>query len=192
MPDQHQDHDHAPHWIRAAADPAIAQELSVLFDRAAHAIAQRGPACWASGRCCNFDAAGHRLYATGLETAYCLLHAGTISTDQLDAARARGGCPYQSLNLCQAHAHKPIGCRIYFCDRSAQAWQHELYESLLADLRAVHDRHHLPYLYAEWRSILALLAPHQQILRSAGASPFHASPHPGHTTLTSSAGKLSP
>jgi len=144
-----------PGWLAAAREPRVVAELELIFAEASRAIAARGPACWASGRCCNFDAAGHRLYATGLETAYCLLRAGVPSQGDLAAAIARGGCPYQVLNLCGAHGHKPIGCRVYFCDRSAQAWQQELYERLLAELRGLHERHAVSYVYSEWRGLLS-------------------------------------
>lgn len=168
---------HAESWLHAARDPRVIEGLEAIFERAAQAIAVRGPACWASGRCCNFDAAGHRLYATGLEAAYCLLRAGTVSERELQTALARGGCPYQVLNLCGAHGHKPIGCRIYFCDRSAQSWQNELYETLLGDLRALHDAHQLAYVYAEWRQLLGAMLAEPSALKAAGAPSF-APPQP--------------
>lgn len=57
-------------WMRAVRRDDVARELAGLFERAKQAISQRGPACWASGRCCNFAKAGHRLYVTGLEAAW--------------------------------------------------------------------------------------------------------------------------
>lgn len=176
-------------WLLAASDGPAAVELEHVYAEAAAAIAARGPSCWASGRCCNFDQAGHRLYVTGLEAAYCIIRAADtewaragerarqgrpgveITIDgravaiepaptaggmlaDLDAARARGGCPFQVGNLCGVHAHKPLGCRVYFCDRSAEQWQQELSERLLADIRAIHDRHQIDYRYGEWRAML--------------------------------------
>jgi Fe-S-cluster containining protein len=159
-------------WLDAVRTPSVAADLESIFGRAAEAIAARGPACWASGRCCNFAAAGHRLYVTGLETAYCVDRlpgagassepgpgAGVVSLPQaLPSARSRGLCPFQRANLCTVHAIKPVACRVYFCDRSAQDWQHELSESLLADLRALHDRHGIDYRYADWLDLLAEFA----------------------------------
>ncbi|MBI2759990.1 MAG: YkgJ family cysteine cluster protein [Chloroflexi bacterium] len=148
-------------WLAAARDPAIATDLESLFSRVSAAIAERGPACWASGRCCNFEAAGHRLYTTGLEAAYTVSklrspeHPALTSTT-LSAALARGGCPFQSANLCGVHTIKPLACRVYFCDKSAQAWQSELLEGLMVDLRALHERHAIAYRYAEWRGLLAM------------------------------------
>lgn len=180
----------AESWLGAAAAGApAASELEGLYARAGAEIAARGPACWASGRCCNFDRAGHRLYVTGLEAAYCLVRA--VSTDwgdatdearagitiegrppvedryapvptgrgiaaDLAAAVARGGCPFQVRNLCGVHAVKPLGCRVYFCDRSAQEWQQDLSERLLAEIRSLHDRHGVEYRYGEWRAMLGM------------------------------------
>lgn len=161
----------AQHWLDVLTDrPALRAGLESVYAEAARAIAERGPACWASGRCCNFDAAGHRLYVTGLETAYTVASLNAASNDSsastlslpqfttasLADAHARGGCPFQLRHLCGVHTIKPLGCRVYFCDRSAQQWQIDLSERLLADIRALHDAHHVEYRYAEWRSLLQL------------------------------------
>lgn len=151
-------------WLAAVNTPTIAAELEALFARVAGAIAQRGPACWASGRCCNFEAFGHRLYTTGLEAAYTVSklrsteHPALTSATLADAI-ARGGCPFQIGNLCGVHTIKPLACRVYFCDKSAQTWQGELLEGLMVDLRALHDRHAIPYRYAEWRALLGMFVP---------------------------------
>lgn len=147
-------------WRNAAAPGAVADELEAVFAAAAAEIASRGPACWASGRCCNFREAGHRLYVTGLETAYCVARLPgeqpTSLAERILDASARGGCPFQDRNLCGVHAIKPLGCRVYFCDRSAQAWQMELSENLIGDIKALHDRHGIPYRYGEWLSMLRM------------------------------------
>lgn len=152
----------ARRWIHAAQDPAIVADLELLFGTVADEIARRGPACWASGRCCNFDRSGHLLYVTGLEAAYALARPSlatcqdprTLSLPQVASARAVGGCPFQSANLCTIHATKPLACRVYFCDRAAQEWQQQLSERTLGGLRALHATHAVPYRYAEWRALL--------------------------------------
>lgn len=164
-------------WLAAAADPTIRAALESIFAAAHAAITARGPACWASGRCCNFAAAGHRLYTTGLEAAYALSPPPppqtatspdpralpvlapappTLTHDSLAAARHRGNCPFQAANLCGIHPLKPLACRLYFCDRASEPWQHALSERLLADVRALHDQHAIEYRYAEWRDHLEL------------------------------------
>lgn len=157
------------HWLTAIARPEIASALESIYAAATRAIAECGPACWASGRCCNFEQTGHLLYVTGLEAAYAIALlpeiAGTrrenypearLTLPVLEDARSRGGCPFQLANLCGIHAIKPLGCRVYFCDKSAQGWQNDLSERLLADIRAMHDRFGIDYRYGEWRAMLAL------------------------------------
>jgi Fe-S-cluster containining protein len=166
----------AQHWRGAAAREDIRDALLRVYAVVASEVRARGPACWASGRCCNFDRAGHRLYVTGLEAAFCVVNATAAPSEpataparapvslpvltiaSVDASRERGDCPFLANNLCTAHAMKPLGCRIYFCDRSAQRWQEDLSERALADIRAIHDRFAIPYRYAEWRTMLAHLA----------------------------------
>jgi len=150
-------------WAGAMQQPAVVAALEGLFSAATGAIAARGPACWASGRCCNFEQAGHRLYVTGLEAAYTLSRLPThdgplheLTIDGLRDARARGGCPFQVANLCGVHTIKPLACRVYFCDRSAQTWQQDVLERLIDGLKRLHDQHAIPYRYGEWRAMLEM------------------------------------
>jgi Fe-S-cluster containining protein len=176
-------------WL-AAQDPTVTARLEAIYAKMSEEIAARGPACWASGRCCNFRKAGHDLFVTLLEAAYCVQRANrdaelslaninvvpdqhtastrkdlslpqasssagaganTLSIAAIDAARERGDCPYLEGNLCGAHGTKPLGCRVYFCDATAQDWQHELTERALRDIRALHEQFNVPYVYDEWR-----------------------------------------
>lgn len=151
-------------WLQAVRDERIAIELDAIYTFTAAAIESRGPACWASGRCCNFAQTGHLLYVTGLEAAYTVGHlpadrAQNLSAEALAAAIAQGGCSFQAANLCSVHTIKPLGCRVYFCDRSAQQWQQDLTESMLTRLRSLHDRHAIPYRYGEWRQMLGQFLP---------------------------------
>ncbi len=148
-------------WRAHALDARVTDQLRAVYQLCADAIEARGPACWASGRCCRFEGAGHRLYCTGLEVAYCLSRSPAPTRAQLHASRqGDGGCPYQALNLCTVHLAKPLGCRIYFCDRTSDAWQHALYERLQAQLQDLHRRHGIDYIYAEWRTLLEAFADH--------------------------------
>jgi len=169
--------------LRAARRPEVVAGLEAVFAHAAAAIEARGPACWASGRCCNFESAGHRLYTTGLEAAYTVVRldarrsaahsamahqstlpspfgwpGGALTLPQIGEARDRGGCPFQQSNLCGVHEIKPVACRVYFCDRSAQTWQHDLSEHLHEQVRLLQASHGIEYLYAEWRTLLEMLA----------------------------------
>jgi len=147
-------------WMRAADDAEVIAELDGIYGEVARRVEERGPACWASGRCCHFERSGHLLYVTGLEAAATLLRAERLRRERPGALplapSSPGACPFQEGNLCGAHAVRPLGCRVYFCDRSAQGWQRELSEAMQRRVRDLHDRRGLPYRYAEWRFLLAL------------------------------------
>lgn len=159
-------------WHRAAAAPAVDTDMRRLYERLDAQVAQRGPVCWVSGRCCQFDAYGHLLFVTGLEAAWVLRQTAqrpnathepnrhtkpspTFVADQVtEPARADGACPFQLNRLCSVHTVRPMGCRVFFCQHGTEDWQHELYERFLAELRGLHDDHELPYYYMEWRQAL--------------------------------------
>ena len=152
-----------PLWHNAVRTPVIDTALRQLYQQLDQAVQSRGPTCWVSGRCCNFDAYGHRLYVTGLEIAWVVAQAtGDDPSDQPPTSQGlqllqtqvstHGPCPFQVNNLCGVHAIRPMGCRVFFCQAGTDQWQHEVYEDFLSRLRALHDHHTLPYRYLEWRA----------------------------------------
>ena len=146
-------------WLGAARRPEIAGAIDAVYAQASAAITERGPACWASGRCCHFESYGHRLYVTGLEAAHTVAQLDEpLTVAMVDDALGAGGCPFQVKNLCGVHAIKPLGCRVYFCDRTAQEWQNTLLETLHAQVQEIHTRFDVPYQYGEWRAMLRMLA----------------------------------
>lgn len=151
-------------WRQAAGEPAIDEAIRALYAELDDAVAAKGPTCWVSGRCCKFDSFGHRLYVTGLEIAWFLAQAPPLAEVGQTQTSGTGGlpilmnapfadaCPYQTGGLCGAHATRPLGCRIFFCQRGTETWQQDLYERFLEQLRRLHDGHGLPYRYMEWRA----------------------------------------
>ncbi len=140
------------------------------------------PRCVASGRCCHFEAYGHRLYATRLELEYFRTvemtppvqpagaepppeaqkqapnHTSNFPLPLLtDSGEITPGCPWQVNELCTARTGRPLGCRIYFCDRASTHWQNNAYERYHRLLKILHDKAGLPYAYMEWRSGLGTL-----------------------------------
>jgi len=131
-------------WLDAARDADSAGALEAIYTMLDDQIAARQPVCEASGRCCHFEAHGHRLYVTGLEVAWTLTRLDRLLTRaQIDTARDAGGCPFQDDRLCTVHPIRPLGCRVYFCDPSAQDWQQDLCEVLIGKVRELHDRFEL-------------------------------------------------
>lgn len=167
-------------WQRchaAAADETVNRDLRAIYCQLDADVQKRGPTCWVSGRCCNFDQHGHLLYVTALEIAWVIrrvdddqksdaMRSPSIEGGQSDPPvnpsvglpvmgvvdEAHGPCKYQVNGLCSIHAIRPMGCRIYFCQSGTQQWQQQLYERYLARLRKLHERRSIPYRYMEWRS----------------------------------------
>jgi Fe-S-cluster containining protein len=153
---------------QSAEISAAVAEVLAAADRD---IGARRPVCRSSGRCCHFETYGHRLYVTAAElihfsqTAFGSRRGAskkegglTISLPQFFGQAAPEGCPFQIDNLCTARESRPLGCRIYFCDQNAQAWQSEVYEKYHGELRALHERYNIPYRYVEWREGLRELS----------------------------------
>jgi Fe-S-cluster containining protein len=146
------------HSLLAAGERAeVRQAIGSLYQAIQTEIDQRRPVCVVSGRCCRFEEYGHRLFVTTMELA-CFRH------DLQSAASARPdsepwdgtGCPFQHRKLCSVHAIRPMGCRLFFCDASAQEWQNDLYERFHAQLKRLHDSLEVPYRYMEWRQALQM------------------------------------
>ncbi len=143
-------------WRIAAADVQIAGELELIYEHIAREVAVFKPRCDATGRCCHFQAWGHRLYVTGLEAAYVIERLDQpLKQSELQSAQQQGGCPFQRALLCSVHAIRPLGCRVYYCDERANNWQEALSETMLRQIKSLHDRHNLPYRYGEWREMLS-------------------------------------
>ena len=111
------------------------------------------------------------MYVSGLEAAFVVARidaaraaraANPLRLYEVEDARTRGDCPYLRAGLCGEHEERPLGCRIYFCDKGADGrgaeWQSALYEELHAATLALHERLGVPYRYLEWREALAALA----------------------------------
>jgi Fe-S-cluster containining protein len=150
-------------WFAAIERPEVADALRGLHALIAAEVALRKPICLASGQCCNFDRYDHRLFVTGLDVAWCVrslrARQGPPATaESVALAKARGDCPFLlDGRLCGAHLERPLGCRIFFCDRTARDWQEDLYARTHKALAEVHERFAIPYRYGEWRAMLAMV-----------------------------------
>ncbi|MFM7050620.1 MAG: hypothetical protein ACKOYN_00595 [Planctomycetota bacterium] len=158
-------------WRAAAAHPEVERFFLAARSRIGETVRSRRPLCLASGACCRFEEFGHRMYVSGLEAAFVVARidrarasraANPLRILDVADARSRGDCPYLRGGLCGEHEERPLGCRIFFCDKGpdgrAAEWQSDLYEALHADTIALHERLAIPYRYLEWREALALVA----------------------------------
>jgi Fe-S-cluster containining protein len=139
--------------VKAAAGRSDVREaVARVYADLQQAIDTRRPVCNASGRCCHFEEFGHRLFVTTLELAAFVA--------SLPASRSGGGkgdCPFQIQGLCDVHAIRPFGCRVFFCDKTATQWQNEQYERFHTELKRLHETLNVPYFYVEWREALRTL-----------------------------------
>jgi Fe-S-cluster containining protein len=139
---------------RAEVRDAVQQVYRLLQEQ----IDLRRPKCSASGRCCRFEQFGHRLYVTTIELAAFVYELETRSwAAELDEARRQwggAGCPFQGGGLCGVHAVRPFGCRVFFCDETSDEWQRQQYEAHHEQLKRLHEKLGVPYLYIEWREAL--------------------------------------
>jgi Fe-S-cluster containining protein len=146
-------------WVAtAAARDEVCQAVEDLYARVHQEIEQRRPLCSMSGRCCRFEEYGHRLYVTTIELAAFVRRMRDEGRERPNGDEAtRNGCPFQLGKLCGVHAWRPFGCRIFFCDPSAERWQNEHYERFHAELKRLHETFDAPYCYVEWRQALRAL-----------------------------------
>ncbi|HZN63683.1 MAG TPA: hypothetical protein VFB66_00155 [Tepidisphaeraceae bacterium] len=149
--------------VRAAAErPVVLAAVGRVYSDLQDRIEERRPVCVASGRCCKFEAFGHRLYVTTLELAafvHGLGHQPQPRRNPLSLPLAWDGtgCPFQSQRLCTVHPIRPFGCRVFFCDSSAGQWQNDVYEQFHTRLKRLHEELEVPYVYVEWRDALRRL-----------------------------------
>ncbi|MGA2497138.1 MAG: hypothetical protein ABSH20_05325 [Tepidisphaeraceae bacterium] len=153
----------------ATGRPEVLAAVHAVYADLQQQIDLRRPLCQLSGRCCHFEEWGHRLYVTTMELAAFMAGRGAspmppsgTGSDRLpsDPRSSDGrGCPFQANRLCGVHPLRPFGCRVYFCDGTAQAWQQDQYQQFHARFRRLHDELAVPYFYIEWRqALLALCA----------------------------------
>lgn len=138
-------------WHQASLNLQIDQRIKDIYDALGQAVTAKGPTCWTSGKCCNFNAYGHLLYVTGLEIAwYCRQIEQIPGVIDLKAP-----CPFQFDGLCSTHAIRPLGCRVYFCQKGTEDWQQDVYEQFQQQLISLHKDYDITYAYMEWRAGMA-------------------------------------
>jgi hypothetical protein len=126
-------------------DPGTDAALRALYLELDAEIAQIGPVCQLSGRCCRFKEYGHTLFASTAEIQL-LLGSAPEPCRPLDHGET---CPWQSpQGHCTARDCRPLGCRIYYCDTSFELRAYELSERYITRLKGLSDQHRLPWNYA--------------------------------------------
>jgi len=119
--------------------------LAALYAALDHELPRWEFTCSASGRCCDFDAYGHRLYVSSLEAEHFFR-----GSDRRRANEDPRHCPaWGSDRLCTAREARMLGCRTYFCPPYPQGVPEDLHARYDARIKALHDRFAIPYEYKD-------------------------------------------
>jgi hypothetical protein len=133
-------------------DEDIIREIGNLYEWLNQTLASheaQAGQCFACGKCCDFDAYGHRLYVTRAEMLY---FAAKIGPENLKAMHS-GQCPYRVNDQCSVHEHRFSGCRT-FCCRGDSDFQNQLTEQALDRIKALSDSLDISYEYMDLRQAL--------------------------------------
>lgn len=122
---------------------ALHAELEALYAALDSEVRATAVRCDLRGLCCDFERAGHVLYATDLEVDYARAH----GADAVPEAPPKA-CPYFQGGQCRLRAGRPLGCRVYFCDPRYADAMHALAERYHRAIVALHDTHGIAYRYA--------------------------------------------
>jgi Fe-S-cluster containining protein len=134
----------APPVPEAVWDAAFA-ELKALYDELDAELPRYKFVCQASGDCCDFDAFGHRLYVTSLEAEYFFRNSPQQRMNQNP-----GLCPsWGSDRTCKARGGRMLGCRTFYCGFNKNADPAEIHERYYRRVKDIHDRHGIPFRYAD-------------------------------------------
>jgi len=119
------------------------QRIHELYAEVDRKVAEFGPRCDSSGRCCRFREYGHTLFISMLEADVLLASAPAYAKPVTSEF-----CPFQDGNLCTAREPRPLGCRIYFCDPTYQETGNEITEYGLRRLKEITNELGLEWRYA--------------------------------------------
>jgi hypothetical protein len=134
--------------------PDVERRVFELYRDVDRQVAEAGPVCVASGRCCRFKEYGHTLFLSGLEAEVLLAHAPPY-----EAPVTADFCPFQHGNLCTARGPRPLGCRIYYCDPNYQERAAAITEEALGRLKRLADELGVAWRYAPLHQFLNDAAP---------------------------------
>jgi hypothetical protein len=121
----------------------LRRDLQILYEEFDAETARIAPLCRVSGRCCDFDAFGHTLFASAVEAEHLVEEGGPPSQNAQP-----GLCPWWHERRCTARGARPLGCRAFFCDASKEDAMAALHERFLTRLKRLHDDHGEPWNYA--------------------------------------------
>lgn len=135
---------------RRSGTEKVFEDLDELMSDLDAEVQGIGVVCWLRGQCCDFEAAGHRLYASRMEAER---FAAGIDLTGWDPDS--GLCPAWKDRRCTAREGRPSACRTYFCDPDFEEATGELTERYVTRLKWLHDKHGRRWEYRDWIAHLA-------------------------------------
>lgn len=130
---------------RAPALEAALADLEALYADLDRELPKHRFTCAASGKCCDFDAYGHRLYVTTLEAEWFFRHAPEQRANQDPRA-----CPaWGPDRLCKARTARMLGCRTYFCGPYPNGRPEDVHAPFHRRVQLLHEKHGIPYQYRD-------------------------------------------
>jgi Fe-S-cluster containining protein len=121
------------------------RRVAAIYDWLDEQICSNGElagACSACGKCCDFEAFGHRLFVTPPELIYLAENLAGEKLRQMHTSR----CPYNQDGRCAVYEYRFTGCRI-FCCRGDADFQSRLSEAALEKLKSICEELQVDYLY---------------------------------------------
>ncbi len=105
--------------------------------------------CTACGRCCDFEAFGHKLFVTSAEVLhFSAAHGGALKE------MTGGRCPYNVGGRCASYESRFAGCRIFSCTADAD-FQSGLTEAAIKRFKSLCVEYNVPYRYMDIASALS-------------------------------------
>jgi len=144
----------------------LRRQVLALYDEVDRDVAQAGPVCVASGRCCRFKEYGHVLYVSNLEAEVLLAGAPAYEGPVSEAF-----CPFQKNNLCTAREPRPLGCRVYYCDPNYQETANQITEKYLHQLKELAGMQGAEWRYAPLHVFLNEAADNGGVTLARGGNP---------------------
>jgi len=141
-----------PQKIRAIV-PKVA-EIYNWIDSQIRQNPQLVGTCDSCGKCCDFEAFGHRLFVTMPEVTYlaAMLHVEKPKTTTSEK------CPYHLDGKCTIHKYRFAACRIFYCKADADL-QSRLSEAALKKLKSISEEFEIPYSYRTLAAALNSFVP---------------------------------
>lgn len=109
--------------------------------------------CDACGKCCDFHAFDHVLYASRIEINYILENINT----PLPKFQDNKTCPFMIDRHCTVREFRTLGCRVFFCDTEYKKdLTQDIYNKYYRKIQELSIKHNLNWEYKPLNDYLSL------------------------------------